>query len=631
MVNLSYLSTNYKIFVDTCSLLHEGAKAFFLKILIPELMKNSMKIIIPLKILNEINTLKDSENKVSKNLIRNAITILNEYQKFNLADIRGERDDTFADNLFITIFTKFRIKHNLALITQDKYLALEILNLKLSKSVKSDKNIKAYFINNNGTLDVWSKTKIEKQHEYSFKNTSKFKIGDKPITSNKLLDVKFIPDEGDEIITKNNGKRKLLKNIGVGGEGNIYEIGNNLVCKIYKKEKITNTKLEKIRLILDNPMEIRGVCWPKDFVFNKEGDFIGYVMDQAYGKPMQKVMFIKQLFKKNLPDWNKRHLVELSICILNKIRILSMNNVIMGDINPLNILINNENDVYFVDTDSYQIENFPSPVGTINFTAPEIQNKDFNTFLRTREHENFAIATLLFMIMLPGKPPYSHQGGGNPGKNIINQEFSYPLGEKSNNKTPEGPWRFMWSHLPYNIKKAFYETFRENKRRSVDEWLYLLKRYEYSLEKEFVSDELYPSNFKPISEYAQKEYGAKIEKRREIECVDCDNIFFIKEKQESDFRNKGWEIPKRCPECRKLRKIENESKNEEKENGEWIKCISCKKTFLFSEKEKQFFAKKGFNPPRRCKNCRNKSEIYQKPTSSSSFWLNLLKTLFNFN
>ena len=628
MVNLNHLSTDYKIFVDTCSFLNEGSKTFFLKNLISILFKNNTKIIIPLKILNEINKLKNSGNKISKNLMGNAITILNEYRKFNLADIRGERGDTFADNLFITIFTKFRIKHKLALITQDKYLALEILNLKYSQSVKSDKNVKAYFIKNDGTLGVWYKTKIENKHKYSFKNTSKFKIGNKAITSNKLLDVKSIPDEGDQVITKNNGKRKLLKNIGDGGEGSIYKIGNNQVCKVYKKEKITNTKLEKIRLMLDNPIKIRGVCWPKDIIFNEEGDFVGYVMDQASGKPMQKIMFIRKILENNFPDWNKKHLVKLSSCILNKIRLLSMNNVIIGDINPLNILINNENDVYFVDTDSYQIENFPSPVGTINFTASEIQNKNFHTFLRTQEHENFAIATLLFMIMLPGKPPYSHQGGGNPGENIINQEFSYPLGEKSNNKTPDGPWRFMWSHLPYNIKEAFYETFRENKRRSVDEWLYLLKGYENSLEKEFVSDELYPSNFKQISIYARKEFGAKIEKRCEIKCVGCKDVFFITKKQESNFRNKGWEIPKRCPECRKLRKIENESKKE-KENGERIKCISCDETFLFSDKEKQFFAKKEFEPPRRCKSCRNKSEKYRKPASSGSFWSNLLKKLFN--
>ena len=80
MVNLNQLSTDYKIFVDTSSLLHEGAKTFFLKNLISELIKNRTKIIIPLKILNEINTLKNSGNKVSKNLIKNQ-SYLKQFQK----------------------------------------------------------------------------------------------------------------------------------------------------------------------------------------------------------------------------------------------------------------------------------------------------------------------------------------------------------------------------------------------------------------------------------------------------------------------------------------------------------------------------------------------------------------------
>ena len=54
--------------------------------------------------------------------------------------------------------------------------------------------------------------------------------------------------------------------------------------------------------------------------------------------------------------------------------------------------------------------------------------KHFPDFLRTIAHENFSVATLLFMIMLPGKPPYAHQGGEGLGQNIVNMNFSYPLG-----------------------------------------------------------------------------------------------------------------------------------------------------------------------------------------------------------
>ncbi|WP_220092232.1 hypothetical protein [Helicobacter sp. 16-1353] len=165
--------------------------------------------------------------------------------------------------------------------------------------------------------------------------------------------------------------------------------------------------------------------------------------------------------------------------------------------------------VYFVDTDSYQIGDFPCPVGTINYTAPEIQRKNFASFLRTIGNENFAVATLLFMIMLPGKPPYSHRGGENQIENIIQMNFPYRFEDKANNKEPDGSWRFMWSHLPYKVKKAFYHTFSkggnystEDTRLSVTKWLKIFKFYIDLLDsgkfgtQDSMSLELFPTRYK---------------------------------------------------------------------------------------------------------------------------------------
>jgi hypothetical protein len=40
-----------------------------------------------------------------------------------LIDIRGEKTDNFADNVFQMVFTKFRLNYKLLLITQDNNLA----------------------------------------------------------------------------------------------------------------------------------------------------------------------------------------------------------------------------------------------------------------------------------------------------------------------------------------------------------------------------------------------------------------------------------------------------------------------------------------------------------------------------
>ena len=41
-----------------------------------------------------------------------------------------------------------------------------------------------------------------------------------------------------------------------------------------------------------------------------------------------------------------------------------------------------------------------------------------------------------------------------------------------------------------------------------------------------------------------------------------------------------------------------------------IKCIDCNKDFIFTESEQQFFEEKGYNAPKRCKNCRTKKKDY---------------------
>src|SRR5574344_1224698 len=194
-------------------------------------------------------------------------------------------------------------------------------------------------------------------------------------------------------------------------------------------------------------IECEGVCYPVAALYNSNKEFVGYMMPKARGKELQKSIFIKPLFLKNFPNWKKRDTVELCITILEKIKYLHDRNIVMGDINPANILVVSPKEVYFVDTDSYQVENFPCAVGTNNYTAPEIQRKHFSDFLRTMGTENFAVATLLFMIILPLKPPYSQQGGEDPINNIIRMDFSYPFGDNSNKKTPDGPWRYIWSHL----------------------------------------------------------------------------------------------------------------------------------------------------------------------------------------
>lgn len=189
-----------------------------------------------------------------------------------------------------------------------------------------------------------------------------------------------------------------------------------------------------------------------ELLSDAESNFVGYRMECAHGTEPQRALFTRPALEAHFPEWKKADTVQLCITILEKICALHEHGIILGDINPLNILVVSATEVWFVDCDSYQIGGYPCPVGTVRFTAPEIQKRNFADFLRTEGNEAFAIATLLFMIMLPGKSPYAQEGGGDLGEAILAMDFPYPCGDNHSDKTPEGAWRFLWSHLPRYIK-----------------------------------------------------------------------------------------------------------------------------------------------------------------------------------
>lgn len=278
---------------------------------------------------------------------------------------------------------------------------------------------------------------------------------------------------------------RLTEKFAEGGEGSLFRTDvDGHVAKIYKRERLTEDRLSKLITMLDRPMRCAGVCWPVAILYNSADEFVGYLMPEARGVELGRSVFVPQLLLKKFPGWTRKDTIRLCITILEKIRYLNDRRVILGDINPANILVVSPSEVYFVDCDSYQIEGYPCPVGTPHFTAPEVGGRDYKSFLRTQQMENFAIATLLFMIMLPGKAPYSAVGGASPAHNIKTGNFPYPHMAEDSDATPPGKWGFIWSHMSYNVRLAFFESFKQGQahfspaqRYSSTDWLEVFKKY----------------------------------------------------------------------------------------------------------------------------------------------------------
>lgn len=563
-----------KIFIDTCSLMSPQIETFFAKaVRFVELYEN--KIIIPQKCVEELDKHQYSDIDEKAHSAHHALHLIQKL-KDKYIRIMGEKNDNFADNVFLTVFEKFRMKYSLLLITQDKNLAKEIL-LKNQSVASRGLPIEVRLINeSNGKLQVFNR-EIYKNDIFKI-CTSVTEI------ENKQLNVHYIPKINEKVYTSKGKSYILERKVGEGGEGVIYDVGNGKVAKIYFENKNDLYRLEKLKLMTSKHIEYDGICFPQEILYNRDNEFVGYIMPLAKGKKLLTTIYSKKDLIDNFPNWKKVDLVDLCITILEKINYLHSCNILLGDINENNILIVSPSEVYFVDTDSYQIEGFPCPVGTPHYLAPELQGKSLSDILRTKGNENFAIATLLFMILHCGKAPYAQKySESSMEENIKNMQFPYSCKKKYTGREPNGNYPNMWSHLASYVQELFFYTFQKGEKYAVEEqrvncktWLRYLRQYsdglyDGSIEKsDSMSIEIFPnrprvSHTCRVCGYEARELfdGLCIRCSDNNKvcvtriCIECGEKYNLTYGQVLFYAEKGLNLPRRCKNCRKNRKNNN--------------------------------------------------------------------------
>lgn len=520
MKELKKYIDNYKIIIDETCLLNYSVIRFWN--LIENLIdKKQQKIIVPIGVKN--NLIKEEKSLKNNIEVKQALELLLFLENNQIVSIEQSINSTFMEDFIKEYIKNHKLEYKVLVITENSALAFDLKRL--------NEDILVRKINQNGYLS----------EDFSEDN---FILGTKitTISNNSLKNIE-VPQENDNVynyskldnsfmdklkllfgIGNNKNKRvyKLMKLLGSGGEAKIYEINDFTVAKIYEQDKINERKRVKIEKMLSKNIKCLGICYPQEILYNEHGEFVGYLMPKAQGKTLQTSILQKAELMKNFPNWNKKDIVQLCITILEKINYLHEHNIILGDINASNILVKSPLEIYLVDVDSYQIEDFPCPVGVVDFTAQEIfeenkkyknyyhKTRTYDQYLRSMEMDYFAIAVLLFMIVMGGKNPYSIKGGDSVEENIKNMNFAYPLKGLTNEKVPAGPWIYIWSNLPYFIKDNFYNTFNRkgnyNKpytRLLTKRWLEDFKLYSRILKSSMSIQNkrilnLYPNDYKEI-------------------------------------------------------------------------------------------------------------------------------------
>ena len=502
-------------------------------------------------------------------------------------------------------------KENIVFLTSDAKIGLSVQNIAREK----DFRLRWYGINNEGKLILlfvnnqeysennYKKSK-EKNYQRPYKRTNEIvKI------SKNINPVKIVPIAGKKTITRNSRTSIILKEAVMTDHSSItYSTYNsNYFAKIYTANALQLDFWEnKAKRMLQNIVEIPGVCWPIDILDDSDGNFVGVLLPASKGVQLTKSVFkgttgLSQYFS----DWNKKDLCELTITILNKIIQIHRLGLFFGCFNPATIYINNASEVYFVDTDGWQIEGFPAISKNQTFMPPELLRENKSELFYTIDQENYQIAVLSFMLMMPGKFPYSKNKGSDECEGIKNMLFPFSVGggmrRSSESERPSGVWRIVWDHLPYRMCDGFYNTFHSNGKYSnpgmrlkVQDWLKMVEEFYENLTASPKTDSIH---------IFPRTYRRDV-KRNFVKCEVCgqehpDFYFLHKiriQQQVINIWDKGYRV---CLPCA------NDQSNIS------FKCQCCGREFFYTNKTKivHEIGKKDFdwNEQRWCRDCKKRT------------------------
>ncbi|MHC5726209.1 MAG: protein kinase domain-containing protein, partial [Nostoc sp.] len=211
----------------------------------------------------------------------------------------------------------------------------------------------------------------------------------------------------------------LLGEPKISGEAKVWQTNRNgYLAKIYHNQ--TPEHVQKLAvMIAHRPKEPNfhlnhiSFAWPKSVLKDAQGDCVGFLMPEIKeGKELIDIYNPKR--RKDLKlevDWRFLHTTALNIASI--IEAIHISGYVLGDIKPQNILVNDRALPSIIDTDSFQVRNpvngkiYRCPVGSPDYTPPELIDQDFSSIDQTEVHDRFRLAVIIYQLLFGGQTPFA--------------------------------------------------------------------------------------------------------------------------------------------------------------------------------------------------------------------------------
>lgn len=291
---------------------------------------------------------------------------------------------------------------------------------------------------------------------------------------------------------------RLGRKLGAGGEGAVSDApshGNDVVAKLYHKP-IDLKKQAKLRTMAQvKTRELLAIAtWPIDTIHDARNNaVVGFLMPKMVGfKEIHRLYspaHRRQDFR--TADWT--FLVQAARNTAAAIALIHKFGHVVGDINQNNVVVSQTATVKLIDCDSFQIQHgsqrFLCEVGVAHFTPPELHGKQFDTVVRTPNHDNFGLALLCFHLLFMGRHPYAgkfHNGSREmPIEKAIREfRFAYSSTAASKHMAPP-PHTLPLGVLPPRLQSMFESAFSQQAvfgaRPTAEQWMHALEALRHEL------------------------------------------------------------------------------------------------------------------------------------------------------
>jgi DNA-binding helix-hairpin-helix protein with protein kinase domain len=264
----------------------------------------------------------------------------------------------------------------------------------------------------------------------------------------------------------------LGNQIGRGGEGIVYEVDGEptLVAKVYHKKPLPDDQVAKLQAMVacwSSPLETIA-AWPRSLLYDpisrKPCGILMTKMDVA--RPLHELYGTTNR-RRHFPEAGWHHMVLAARNTAAAFQTLHSANILVGDVNQGNLLVDNGMCVRMIDCDSFQLttggRTYHCGVGTPHFTPPELQSQKLRDITRTPNHDRFGLAVLIFHLLFVGRHPFAgrYRGAGDLSieKAIAERRFAFSNNRHETLVDPP-PASLLLDDLPPGLANLFEAAFR---------------------------------------------------------------------------------------------------------------------------------------------------------------------------